>query len=441
MVIQSHGIGKKPAQYFPAANTLQKKSFNFFLHDLWARVLYRTLQYTHWKESYPVITNDDPKPLAASRLGLHLTAEEAEAIGRLGSQTDWPAGAMLCRRGDYERVLYVVVDGEIDYGNSWLGAGGYLGELGFLLGVPRTANLQARVPSRTWSLDAETLRKYPRLATMLIIALVRELPARLRKFQPDQSETMDFCDDDHPAIRSLAHVLLREDEISTAAAIWSFVRAMPYRFGPWWQKASETLRLGWGMCTTKSNLEVALFRAAGLEAGFAESRIDANLVEPLVSASLRSLIHRRTYHTMGAVRLAGRWHVADCAFPDIVLEHLAKKWPQLCRALEKCPRLDLGSPFHPLALTEGRDPFDEVIVHSISESMRKRSSFDVDQLELLNLVNDKLQQVQFHQESPWLTRIQSCLQHDPREAMQMALATAAVLASELHKNIKANYAL
>jgi hypothetical protein len=58
--------------------------------------------------------------------------------------------------------------------------------------------------------------------------------------------------------------------------------ALPYRFGVWWQRASGTFAQGWGMCATKSNLQVALMRAAGLEAGLVEVADDAMMIKPLI---------------------------------------------------------------------------------------------------------------------------------------------------------------
>jgi len=419
------------------------KPFNLLLHDVWLKILYSALHHTESKASPESAINLDSSSLFASRLGLHLTREVAEQISPLGIQSDWPTGATLCRRGDRERVLHVILDGEIDYGSGWLGSGGYLGELGFLLGVPRTTDLQARVPTSTWSVGFDMIQKHPRLATLLIIALTQELPTRLRKFHQDKALPAECCDHDHPAIRSLAQMLSCNDDTSTAKAIWRFVRAMPYRFGPWWQTASETLRLGWGMCTTKSNLEVALFRAAGLEAGFVQRRIDAHLLTAVVPSNWQERVHQQVYHIMGAVKLQGRWHVADSAFPEIIFAELVKGLPRATQQIlkERLYPLGVGHPYNPLALCEGRDPFDEVVIPSLSDSMRKRSSFDLDQFELLNLVNDKLQKTQLHEETPWLTRIQSCLQQDPQGAMQMSLAAAGVLASELHQHIEVRHAL
>lgn len=169
-----------------------------------------------------------PSAITLTRVGLHLGAL-ASRVEALGEVRDWPEGARLCEKGGTDRVLHVVLDGE--------------------------------------------------------------LPTRLRKFAPDVPSESEYCDHDHPAIRTLARALRGPDAAATATRIWAFVRDLPYRFGPWWMKASETLRAGWGMCTTKSNLEVALFRAAGLEAGFVEMHIDATLLKPLLPPAWHHCVH------------------------------------------------------------------------------------------------------------------------------------------------------
>ncbi|MDP3790378.1 MAG: transglutaminase-like domain-containing protein, partial [Candidatus Omnitrophota bacterium] len=46
--------------------------------------------------------------------------------------------------------------------------------------------------------------------------------------------------------------------------IAQFVRGLKYAIGPWNEKASETLRKGSGICSTLTNLQVAMLRATGI---------------------------------------------------------------------------------------------------------------------------------------------------------------------------------
>lgn len=54
--------------------------------------------------------------------------------------------------------------------------------------------------------------------------------------------------------------------------ICRFVKELPYRLEDWDVKASETLRKGWGMCSGKTNLLVAMSRSSGIPARYRISK-------------------------------------------------------------------------------------------------------------------------------------------------------------------------
>jgi len=56
-------------------------------------------------------------------------------------------------------------------------------------------------------------------------------------------------------------------------SIFSFVKELPYGLEDWDVAASETLAKGWGMCSGKTNLLVALLRSVGIPAGYRVYRI------------------------------------------------------------------------------------------------------------------------------------------------------------------------
>jgi len=374
----------------------------------------------------------DVAELRMTRVGLHLGAD-LERVLQLGAFERWEPGALLCARGQVERVLHVLMSGRIDYPGGWFGPGAHAGELGFLLGVPRTADVVAKDEVTTWSVPYEALAQDPRAAAALVIALVLELPSRLRKFRQPETPPTDFCDVEHPSIRALADVLRGPDAESTAVAIWSFVRDLPYRFGPWWMRASDTLRLGSGMCTTKSNLAVALFRAAGLEAGFVELRGDSRFIKPLLPPAWHHLVQGQVRHYMAAVRLDARWHVAECSFTDPCLRQFGTAWP---RILELLPcTFGVGRPFHPWAYVSGGEPFEVQVLPELDAAMARRSSFDLDQLELLNVVTDALQPGCWDVPA-WVTRARALCESEPRRAFQVALAAAVALAGDLHGHLE-----
>jgi transglutaminase-like putative cysteine protease len=60
-------------------------------------------------------------------------------------------------------------------------------------------------------------------------------------------------------------------------SIFRFVKEMPYGLEDWDLKASETLKKGWGMCSGKTNLLVALLRSVGIPARYRIYRIKADM--------------------------------------------------------------------------------------------------------------------------------------------------------------------
>jgi hypothetical protein len=59
-------------------------------------------------------------------------------------------------------------------------------------------------------------------------------------------------------------------------SIFGFVKEMPYGLEDWDLKASDVLRKGWGMCSGKTNLLVAMLRSAGIPARYRVYKIKAD---------------------------------------------------------------------------------------------------------------------------------------------------------------------
>jgi transglutaminase-like putative cysteine protease len=87
------------------------------------------------------------------------------------------------------------------------------------------------------------------------------------------SELCDF--DRSPEIRATA-MELTKGCITTKQKFrrfFGFVKELPYGLEDWDVAASETLAKGWGMCSSKSNLLVALLRSLGIPARYRVYRI------------------------------------------------------------------------------------------------------------------------------------------------------------------------
>jgi hypothetical protein len=87
-----------------------------------------------------------------------------------------------------------------------------------------------------------------------------------------------LCDfDKAPEIGSTAKMLAqgRERQRQKFDRIFQFVKGLPYGLEDWNVKASDTLRKGWGMCSGKSNLLIAMSRSLGIPARYRIIKIKA----------------------------------------------------------------------------------------------------------------------------------------------------------------------
>lgn len=91
------------------------------------------------------------------------------------------------------------------------------------------------------------------------------------------SELCDF--DRSPQIRRKVAWLIRgaRDRQERFQRIFSFVKELPYGLEDWDLRASQVLRKGWGMCSGKTNLLVAMLRSIGIPARY---RVYQILAEP-----------------------------------------------------------------------------------------------------------------------------------------------------------------
>jgi len=88
-----------------------------------------------------------------------------------------------------------------------------------------------------------------------------------------------LCDFDHsPEIGLKAQEIVagNRDHDEMFNGIFSFVKEMPYGLEDWDLKASDVLRKGWGMCSGKTNLLIAMLRSAGIPARYRVYKIKAD---------------------------------------------------------------------------------------------------------------------------------------------------------------------
>lgn len=97
---------------------------------------------------------------------------------------------------------------------------------------------------------------------------------RQKYLQPSGLCDFDRSDEIRIKTRELIAGCRNRDE--KFKCIFGFIKEMPYGLEDWDLRASDTLRKGWGMCSGKTNLLVAMLRTAGIPARYRVYRIKAD---------------------------------------------------------------------------------------------------------------------------------------------------------------------
>lgn len=317
-----------------------------------------------------------------STLGLYLD-DDAANVFSLGRIRHLSPGQALGDENPF--ALHVVVDGRLAGPRCWHGPGNHFSG-------PGEGLVALDLPAYVWTLDmrspewsATANRPYRRAMTHALIAADAAEAAVTPPVSLPDPETL--CDVDHPEIRRHSVRLRRTTAAGTAAAIFHYVQPMPYRFGTWQERASETLARGTGMCTTKANLQVALMRSAGLEAGFVEVPMPIKTLGKLMPTGWLALMRPVVRHYFAAVKLGGRWHSADASYDDGAAGIYLQTLPHLAHLMPAF--LDEGRPYSPAMESNGSNPFDIEVVPHLNEEMGKRSRFLPCHFEAMNTRLDR----------------------------------------------------
>jgi len=125
----------------------------------------------------------------------------------------------------------------------------------------------------------------------------------------------EFCDCDCAGITLKAEELTKDVDSpkEAAMAIFNFVRdRIPFAVSRIDEKASKTLKKGKGFCVTKTNLQVALLRAAGIPARYHQVVLDKTVLKGLVSDSFYNRQEDRIwFHPWCECYLSGKWIACD----------------------------------------------------------------------------------------------------------------------------------
>ncbi len=319
-----------------------------------------------------------------SLIGLYLGnfAQQVFAAGTIQTH----AADTILSAFDADRV-FVLLQGVLTTDAGWVSPGCHV--------IGATPAMQVKSgPAMTWVLDPQAADWRAPAQNYLRKALDDALAATARAVAAatppaDLPDATTLCDTHHPEIRRRAARLTRTTDEATAQAIFNFVQAMPYRFGNWQERASDTLARGSGMCTTKANLQVALMRAAGLEAGFAEVPMVMSVLGKLMPDAWLPMMRPTVRHYFGAVKLGGRWHAADSSYNDDSMRIYLESIPGFDFLLPA--HLAEGQPYSPAHSHDGLDMFDLDVVPHLNDEMSKKSRFSSFQFEALNTRLDRAQ--------------------------------------------------
>ena len=126
--------------------------------------------------------------LSKSLLGEELEHEQLGVLSGYMSPLAIPQGDLLIREGDMDHRLFVVSHGKFEamrprgqnpVSYVQIGPGEIVGEVGFLDGLARTANVRATTPSEVYSLARAEFERlsdeHPRIACAVLRALLRSV--------------------------------------------------------------------------------------------------------------------------------------------------------------------------------------------------------------------------------------------------------------------------
>jgi len=121
-------------------------------------------------------------------------------VARLLRPRDYPAGAVIVRRGEPGDCMYFIASGEVEIEISpeplRLGTGEFFGEIALLTGTPRTATIVAAEPCTLLRLDIaefrELMGRQPDLARVIYDAARQRLGALGAQRMRDREAAWDF---------------------------------------------------------------------------------------------------------------------------------------------------------------------------------------------------------------------------------------------------------
>ncbi|WP_158680374.1 cyclic nucleotide-binding domain-containing protein [Nostoc sp. 'Lobaria pulmonaria (5183) cyanobiont'] len=379
--------------------------------------------------------------LSETKLSTMISPQILFKIQWLGEQIILEPNQLLYSDGDKSEYMYITLEGEVYfyYGNIkiWIGPGDFIGEIGFLLGSDRIETVKVGEKGCVlWRVRRNKLFQTDDieitiLMTHLLIGIAPYMEMRMMEFTEEFKVASDIatnhCDFDHPSIRYTAELLKGKDDWESAINVWDYVRTMPYRFGFWYVKASQTLELGFGMCTTKANLQVALLRAMGIEANYGEANVAAEYLIPFLPPAYRFKVTKDIKHYFCLVNLDGEYFRSDASFTKESLQCFASCHPEYLFLVHK--KFTRGEHF---AVERKGKTLEYRMIDNLSHVMSKRPFYKVGNVEAMNLLLDKAQGT-FRPVPIWVPSTLELLRYRPQAALIKALVGSVTEANTIRQ--------
>lgn len=145
----------------------------------------------------------------------------------------------------------------------------------------------------------------------------------------DYLKATDLGDSDNPILQDKARAIAQGADTlrQVAERIFSFVRdQILFGFNDPESRASDTLNRGVGFCVTKTNLQVALLRAAGIPARYHQAVLTGELLRKILPTFAYRLVPDTiSFHPWCECYLSENWIACDSLFDKALYEGLLRK--------------------------------------------------------------------------------------------------------------------
>ncbi len=154
--------------------------------------------------------------------------------------------------------------------------------------------------------------------------MAQQLAEQMAKYLKPTS----LCDSDSIEIKEKAHELTKHIRTpkGTALKIFHFVRdEILFSLDFTDVKASQTLRTRLGFCSQKTNLQIALLRAAGIPARYRRVSSKKQLLRGIILSLLYMVLPGVNPHSWCECYLSGKWVSCEAMLDKALFEGLTQK--------------------------------------------------------------------------------------------------------------------